>query len=87
MTLCAKQLLNGPCGGAEAGMCEVDGQRACGWIMIYERLQKLDRLDLLQPYQPPKNHARWGRPRALKVSPYEATFCSQAGRITVNNQD
>jgi hypothetical protein len=87
MTLCAKQLLNGPCGGAQDGMCEVDGRRPCGWVLIYERLKKLDRLDLLEPYHPPKNYARWSRPRALKVSPHEATFCSQAGRITVSNQD
>jgi hypothetical protein len=87
MTLCAKQLLNGPCGGAEDGMCEVDCQRPCGWVLIYERLRNLDRLDLLEPYRAPKNNARWSRPRTLKVSPHEATFCSSAGRVTVSNQD
>jgi hypothetical protein len=87
LTLCAKQLLNGPCGGTENGMCEVDKQRPCGWVLIYERLKKLDRLELLEPYQPPKNYARWSRPRTLKVSETEATFCSQAGTITVSNQD
>jgi hypothetical protein len=87
MTLCAKSLLNGPCGGAEYGKCEVDPDRDCGWILIYERLRKLNRLDLLEPYQKPKNHAKWSRPRSLKVSPYEATFCSMGGKITLNNQD
>jgi hypothetical protein len=87
MTLCSKSLLNGPCGGAENGKCEVNGDRDCGWILIYERLKKLDRLDLLESYQKPKNHARWSRPRSLKVSSYEATFCSQAGLITVSNRD
>lgn len=87
MTLCAKQLLNGPCGGAENGHCEVDAERPCGWIMIYERLKKLGRLDLLDPYQPPKNNAKWSRPRTLKVSPTQATFCSAGGRVTVSNQD
>ncbi len=87
MTLCAKQLLNGPCGGAENGHCEVDPERNCGWIMIYERLQKLGRLDLLEPYQPAKNNSKWSRPRSLKVSPTEATFSSIAGKITVSNQD
>ncbi len=87
LPLCAKQLLNGPCGGTENGMCEVDKQRPCGWVLIYERLKKLDRLELLEAYQPPKNHARWSRPRTLKVSETEATFCSQAGTITVSNQD
>jgi hypothetical protein len=87
ITLCAKNLLNGPCGGAENGKCEVDAERDCGWILIYERLKAMGRLDLIEPYQKPKNHSRWSRPRSLKVSPHEATFCSQAGPITVSNQD
>ena len=87
MTLCAKSLLNGPCGGAENGRCEVDADRDCGWILIYERLKKLGRLDLLEGYRKPKNHAKWSRPRSLKVSPHEATFCSQAGKQTVSNRD
>lgn len=87
MTLCAKQLLNGPCGGAENGYCEVDKERACGWILIYERLAKLGRLDLLDPYQEPKDNAKWSRPRSLNVSQDQATFCSAAGKITISNQD
>ena len=85
MTLCSKQLLNGPCGGAENGMCEVDADRPCGWVLIYERLKSLGRLELLDGYQPPKNNAKWSRPRTLKVSGHEATFCSQAGKVTVNS--
>ena len=42
---------------------------------------------MLQSYQKPKNHAKWSRPRTLKVSPHEAVFCSMAGRVTVSNQD
>ncbi len=48
MTLCSKSLLNGPCGGAENGMCEVDTERECGWVLIYERLKKLGRFDLME---------------------------------------
>lgn len=87
MTLCSKQLLNGPCGGAENGMCEVDSNRPCGWILIYERLKQLGRLDLLADYRPPKNNATWSRPRSLTVSETEATFTSQAGSRTISNQD
>ena len=54
---------------------------------LNERLKKLGRLELLDPYQKPKNHAKWSRPRTLKVSETEATFCSQAGEVTVSNQD
>ncbi|HOL66743.1 MAG TPA: methylenetetrahydrofolate reductase C-terminal domain-containing protein, partial [bacterium] len=35
---CAKSLVNGPCGGAKAGKCEVDNTRPCAWEEIYQRL-------------------------------------------------
>ena len=38
ITACAKGLLNGQCGGAKNGMCEVDKGRECGWDLIYKRL-------------------------------------------------
>jgi hypothetical protein len=87
LTLCAKSLLNGPCGGAENGKCEVDKERDCGWILIYERLKKLGRLDLIKGYMEPKHNSKWARSRTLSVSPHEATFCSQGIRVTVSNQD
>ncbi len=87
ITLCAKSLLNGPCGGAENGKCEVDKDRDCGWILIYERLKKLGRLDLIKGYMEPKQNAKWARSRTLIVSPHEATFCSQGSCVTVSNQD
>ena len=43
---CSKHILNGPCGGSEKGMCEVDPSRIeCVWHLIYERLKKLGQLD------------------------------------------
>jgi hypothetical protein len=49
LTACSKGLLNGPCGGAQDGRCEVEPDlRPCGWILIYERLQALERLDVLR---------------------------------------
>jgi hypothetical protein len=47
MTRCAKGLLNGPCGGSEKGNCEVFPERECAWIMIYERLEKMGRIQEL----------------------------------------
>jgi ferredoxin len=52
---CAKQLLNGPCGGSQNGVCEVDPNIPCAWHLIWERAVKLGRLDQLLEIQPPKD--------------------------------
>lgn len=41
ITSCSKSLLNGPCGGAKNGKCEVDKEMDCGWEKIYRRLELL----------------------------------------------
>jgi len=87
VTLCSKSLLNGPCGGAKDGKCEVDPNKDCGWQLIYDRLKDIGRLDLLDQYQEPKNYARWSRPRTLVLSDGETTFSSLAGDVTVPNRD
>ena len=48
ITACSKSLVNGQCGGAKNGMCEVDPTMECGWERIYRRLAQLDRLDVLK---------------------------------------
>ena len=50
---CAKSLLNGQCGGAKDGKCEVDPTRDCAWEKIEKRLAKQGRLQefLDQPVQ------------------------------------
>ena len=48
ITACSKSLLNGQCGGAKNGKCEVDPEMDCGWERIYRRLEALGRLDLLK---------------------------------------
>ncbi len=45
---CAKSLLNGPCGGAKEGKCEVDSEKDCIWLKIHERLKKQGRVDLMR---------------------------------------
>lgn len=64
---CSKSLLNGPCGGSEAGHCEIDPDVPCAWQLIYDRLSKMDRLDMLLELQPPKNWrtSRDGGPRKI----------------------
>jgi len=87
VTLCAKSLLNGPCGGAKNGKCEVDRTRDCGWQLIYDRLKELGRLDDMAVYQAPKTNSRWSRPRSLTMAGTEATFKSLAGDCTISRQD
>ena len=48
LTACSKSLINGQCGGAKKGKCEVDPNMDCGWERIYQRLKKIGRLDVLK---------------------------------------
>ena len=50
---CSKSLVNGQCGGAKNGKCEVDPNKDCAWENIQQRLVKQGRLNelLSQPVQ------------------------------------
>ena len=48
ITACSKSLVNGQCGGAKNGMCEVDPNMECGWERIMRRLQQVGRMDVLK---------------------------------------
>jgi len=60
VTRCSKGLLNGACGGASNGKCELDPDRDCGWELIYERLKRLGRLDLIKKFTPAKDYSAKG---------------------------
>lgn len=64
---CSKSLLNGPCGGSENGVCEVNPEIPCAWDQIYHSLKRLGRLDLIEQVIPPKNWlpSRSGGPRKI----------------------
>ncbi|MBI5683069.1 MAG: methylenetetrahydrofolate reductase C-terminal domain-containing protein [Deltaproteobacteria bacterium] len=62
-TDCPKGLLNGPCGGVENGMCEVNIENECAWIRIYRRLEKQGRLDVMKRVAPAKDHSSGVKPR------------------------
>lgn len=68
ITACHKGLVNGPCGGTNNGKCEVDKTKDCAWTLIYQRLEKQGRLDLMRVYRPPKNWQVEPRPRTVRVS-------------------
>jgi hypothetical protein len=54
---CAKGLLNGPCGGAMDGKCEVD-ERSCVWDEIFKKLKKMGKLEYMEIIHDPKSHRR-----------------------------
>ena len=45
---CSKGLVNGQCGGAKNGKCEVSPDKDCAWQKIQERLEAQGRLDELK---------------------------------------
>lgn len=42
---CSKSLINGQCGGAKNGKCEVSPDKDCAWAKINEKLEKQGRLE------------------------------------------
>ncbi len=54
LTACTKGLINGQCGGASKGKCELNRQKDCGWELIYKRLKQKNQLDMLKRFIPPK---------------------------------
>ncbi|MBC5997480.1 5,10-methylenetetrahydrofolate reductase [Romboutsia ilealis] len=67
VTMCAKGLINGACGGAKDGKCEISHENDCAWIKIYERLKEIDQLDNLTAVRPPKDYSKQNNPRSLDL--------------------
>ena len=57
ITACSKSLVNGQCGGAKNGRCEVDPDMECGWERIMRRLAQVGRLDALKCPVQVRNYA------------------------------
>ena len=57
ITACSKSLVNGQCGGAKDGKCEVDPNMECGWERIIRRLTAVGRLDVLKCPVQVRNYA------------------------------
>jgi len=53
---CTKGLLSGACGGSKDGKCELSPEKDCGWVLIYERLKKQGKLELLKELNPPRDY-------------------------------
>jgi ferredoxin len=65
ITLCAKGLLNGPCGGMDKGKCEVDKDKDCAWVLIYQELEKRKKLDEIRKIQGPRDFKKITKPRKV----------------------
>jgi ferredoxin len=65
ITRCTKGILNGPCAGTKNGKCEVSKDMDCAWILIYKRLEKLQQLEKMRRYYPPRNFRAVPRPRRI----------------------
>ncbi len=67
MIRCPKSIQNGPCGGSQKGKCEINRDLDCVWQLIYDRLKRLGRLDLLKEVAPLKDwsKSRDGGPRRV----------------------
>lgn len=71
VTMCAKGLINGACGGAKNGKCEISPENECAWIKIYERLNDIDQLDNLLEIRPMKDYSKQNNPRTLSLKKKE----------------
>jgi ferredoxin len=65
ITRCTKGILNGPCAGTKNGKCEANKDMDCAWVLIYRRLERLQQLDKMRRYYPPRNFRPIPRPRRI----------------------
>ena len=64
---CAKNLLNGPCGGSVDGKCEINPQVECVWQLIHDRLGRLDNQDMMNEIMPIRDWSTAGHGGPRKV--------------------
>ena len=65
ITRCTKGILNGPCAGTKNGKCEANKDMDCAWVLIYKRLERLQQLEKMRRYYPPRNFRAIPRPRRI----------------------
>jgi ferredoxin len=65
ITRCTKGILNGPCAGTKNGKCEANKEMDCAWVLIYQRLERMQQLDRMRRYYPPRNFRAIARPKRL----------------------
>ncbi len=58
LTACSKSLINGQCGGASGGKCEVNSDIDCGWEAIYKKLSAAGGENILKAGQQPRDFSK-----------------------------
>ena len=64
---CAKSLVNGPCGGARNGKCEVNPENPCAWIEIYNKLVSLGQEEKIGLTREDKGYDNVSYPRTVNI--------------------
>ncbi len=64
---CAKQLMNGPCGGSTGGKCEISEDVDCAWQLIWDRLKALGLEDMYLDIVPAKDWRTGGGSGPRKI--------------------
>ena len=78
MTICAKGLISGPCGGSKNGKCEAGQDKDCAWVLIYERLKKQGRLEILRGLVDPNDARTQAHPGTYVNEAYKKPTLSSA---------
>src|SRR4030043_119095 len=71
ITICAKSLVSGPCGGSKNGKCEASQEKDCAWVLIYNRLKKQNRLEDLRRVAPIKDFTTQTHPGKYTNEAYQ----------------
>ncbi|MHC1610694.1 MAG: methylenetetrahydrofolate reductase C-terminal domain-containing protein [Candidatus Methanospirareceae archaeon] len=83
LTACGKGLMNGPCGGVRVDdKCEVDETKDCAWVKIYERMEKLGRLDDFIEMRDPHEWSKCKRPRLFELKEPMTTMDMMSAMLT-----
>ena len=82
ITLCAKSLVNGQCGGTgDDGSCEISPDHPCGWKLIYDRLKELGRLDDMRRLIDPRDFRKRAIPDAIRRTRLYALEVSEEDKV------
>lgn len=73
VTLCAKGLFNGPCGGPQGESCECSTDTPCAWVAIYKRLKAQNRLEDITKIREPRDWENQVQ-RTLVLEPYKERY-------------